>query len=86
MTLVAKTRIAHLFHSEGVNDFTAIVSQFCRFLGTNDRNKPCSGHFTGIGCEYPIYFFPYLEFRSRDADGKKRREQVGISSSHLSKK
>ena len=52
--------LTDLFHGEWMHHFTPIVRQFGGLFGTDDRDQPRSGYFSGIGREDTIHFLPNL--------------------------
>lgn len=64
-------------------DFTAVVGEFGGLVGGYDWYKAGCGHFSWIGGENAIDFFPYLEFGGIEADGKQCCEEVRVAPADL---
>jgi hypothetical protein len=52
---------ACLLHCKRVYDLAAIVGQLGGLFGRDDRDDASGGHFTRVGCEDSVDFFPDLQ-------------------------
>jgi hypothetical protein len=58
----------YLLHGEGVHNFTSIVCQLGCLIGRYDGEKTGRGHFSWVGSEDAVDFFPDLQFGSFKTD------------------
>ena len=75
----------YLLHGKWMNYLTPIIGKLSRLSWRDDRDQSRRWHFSRVSRENSVNFFPYLQFRSRKTNGQKSREQIGISSTYLTK-